>query len=60
MAPYLMGKTEVKEISRQQKLVGLPCLDELFSGISNKRQRNIAIKKAIWIMAIYSRRLQII
>jgi len=46
MAPYLMDKAEVKEISRQQRLVGRPCLDELFSGISDKTQRNRAIRKA--------------
>ncbi|MDY0292343.1 MAG: transposase [Desulfuromonadaceae bacterium] len=46
MAPYLMDKTEIKEILRQQRLVGRPCLDELFSGISDKPQRNKAIKKA--------------
>ncbi|MDY0282131.1 MAG: helix-turn-helix domain-containing protein, partial [Salinivirgaceae bacterium] len=49
MAPYLMDKAEVKEISRQQRLVGRPCLDALFSGISDnldKAQRNRAIKKA--------------
>lgn len=46
LAPYLMDKTEVKEISRQQRLVGRPCLDELFSGTAEKPQRNRAIKKA--------------
>jgi len=46
MAPYLMDKSEVKEISRRQRLAGRPCLDELFTGISGKPQRNRAIKKA--------------
>jgi len=41
-----MDKTEVKEISRQQRLLGNPGLDELFSGTSAKPQRNRAIKKA--------------
>ncbi len=49
MAPYLIDKAEVKEISRQQRLVGRPCLDALFSGVSDKSdkaQRNRTIKKA--------------
>ncbi|WP_321531373.1 hypothetical protein [uncultured Desulfuromonas sp.] len=39
-------KAEIKESSPQQQLVGHPCLNELFSGISNKAQRVLAIKKA--------------
>lgn len=46
MAPYLMDKSEVKEISRQQRLVGRPTLDELFADIADKTQRNQAIERA--------------
>jgi hypothetical protein len=46
MTPYLIDKSEVKEISRQQRMVGQPTLDELFADIADKTQRNRAIEKA--------------
>lgn len=44
--PHFRDKSEVKEISRQQRLVGRPCLNELFPEGQDKILRNKAIKVA--------------
>lgn len=44
--PHLQDKSEVKEISRRQRLVGRPCLSELFPEGQDKILRNKAIKVA--------------
>jgi len=42
----IMDKSEIKEFSRQQRLVGRPSLNELFQGEKDKVSRNQTIKLA--------------
>ncbi len=46
MEPHLQEKRAVREITKRQRLLHRPMLEQVFAGIKTKKVRNVAMERA--------------